>query len=91
MESTEQLVTSNYVTRFKQPKKLVTSLDIRDKALVIAEGLTSTTAPNDMTGWYCKAFKQLGESKYSYIASCARQGRNPKSLFGYLLKQEMNR
>ena len=50
MESTEQLVTSNYVTRFKQPKKRVTSLDIRDKALVIAEGLTSTTDPNDMTG-----------------------------------------
>ena len=84
MESTEQLVTSNYVTRFKQPKKLVTSLDIRDKALVIAEGLTSTTAPNDMTGWYCKAFKQLGESKILLHRFLRKAGQKSQIAFRLL-------
>lgn len=81
----DQLVTSK--------KKLVstslTSLEIRSRALLIAAGLTSTVEPNDMTAWYCKAFMTLGEQKYTALASMARQGKKPKSLFGYLLKQEL--
>lgn len=77
----EQLVTSNKLT----------SLDIQLRALTIAEGLTSLEAPNDMTGWYCKAYKSLGESKYAALASMARNGNSPQRLFGWLLKNEMSR
>lgn len=81
----DQLVTSK--------KKLVstslTSLEVRQRALMIAVGLTSTMEPNDMTAWYCKAYKALGEQKYTALASMARQGKKPKSLFGYLLKEEL--
>lgn len=77
----EELVTSNYLT----------SLDIQNRALGIAEGLTSTEDPHNMTGWYCQAYKHLGEGRYTMVANAARKGRNPKSLFGWLLKQEMNK
>lgn len=83
----EQLVTSN--------KKLVstslTSLEVKDRALIIARGLTSTVAPNDMTAWYCKAFITLGEQKYTALASMAKSGKRPSSLFGWLLKQELSK
>lgn len=87
---------SQLVTRKQELEKLVTSnkltsLDIQTRALTIAAGLTSTTEPNDMTAWYCKAFKTLGEGRYTAIASMARQGKKPSSLFGWLLKQELNK
>lgn len=90
-------ITSQLVTRKKELEKLVTSnkltsLDIQERALRIAIGLTSTQEPNDMTAWYCKAFKTLGEGKYTAVAQAARGGtKNPKNLFGYLLKEEMNK
>lgn len=87
----KQLVTSKkkLVTR----KQLVTSYEVKIRALGLADGLTSTTPPNDMTAWYCKAYKTIGEGKYAAIASMARQPevRSPKSLFGYLLKEEMQK
>ncbi len=75
----QELVTSNKLT----------SLEVQERALVIAQGLTSLIEPNDMTAWYCKAFRTLGQDKYEQCAKSARKGRSPKSLFGYLLKQEM--
>ena len=67
----------------------MTNLQIRNRALSIADGLTSTD--RDFTAWYCKAYKSLGESKYAALASMARQPgvQNPRTLFGHLLKQEM--
>jgi hypothetical protein len=86
----DQLVTSKseLVNRNKTSNKL-TSYQIKERALLIAAGLTSTVEPHDMTAWYCKAFKTLGEQKYSALASMARQGRSPKGLFAYLIKQEL--
>lgn len=66
----------------------LTSLEIRVRVLELGNGLLSTDYPNDMTAWYCKCYKELGEIKFAIICSMARQGRQPKSLFGYLLKQE---
>jgi len=91
MYSTKQLVTSNKKLEQLVTSNKLTSLDIQTRALTIAEGLTSTQAPNDMTAWYCKAFKVLGEGKYTAIAGMAKKGNNPKALFGWLLKQEMNK
>lgn len=91
MYSTRQLVTSKKELEQLVTSNKLTSLDIQVRALTIAEGLTSTEAPNDMTAWYCKAFKTLGEGKYTAIASMARKGNRPKSLFGWLLKQELNK
>ena len=87
--STRQLVTSKIVTRNKLTSNELTSLNIKERALGLAEGLTSTEAPNDMTGWYCQAYKQLGEGKYCAAAGAARSGKQPKRLFGWLLKNEM--
>lgn len=90
-------ITSQLVTSKKKLEKLVTSnkltsLDIQERALRIAIGLTSTQEPNDMTAWYCKAFKTLGEGKYTAIVQAARGGtKNQKGLFGYLLKEEMSK
>lgn len=91
MYSTKQLVTSNKKLEQLVTSNKLTSLDIQTRALVIAEGLTSTQAPNDMTAWYCKAFKTIGEGKYMAIASMARKGNKPSSLFGWLLKQELSK
>jgi hypothetical protein len=85
-----ELVTSKLETRQKL-KQLVTSLEIRVRVLEIAHGLTCTDYPNDMTGWYCKCYKELGEQRFQIVASSARQGRTPKALFGWLLKQEMGK
>ena len=86
---TEQLVTSKKKLEKLVTSNYLTSLDIQIRALEIARGLTSIVEPNDMTGWYCKAFKTLGEGRYTMIAQSARKGNNPKALFGWLLKQEM--
>lgn len=91
MYSTKQLVTSNKKLEQLVTSNKLTSLDIQTRALIIADGLTSTQYPNDMTAWYCKAFKTLGEGKYTAIAGMARKGNKPESLFGWLLKQEMNK
>lgn len=91
MYSTEQLVTSKKELEQLVTSNKLTSLDIQTRALTIAEGLTSTQAPNDMTAWYCKAFKTLGEGKYTAIAGMARKGNKPGSLFGWLLKQELQK
>lgn len=69
----------------------LTSLEIMERALTIAGPLASTQAPNDMTAWYCKAYRSLGEGKYLACAKAANSGRSPKKLFGYLLKTEMER
>lgn len=69
--------------------KRLTSLEIRVRVLELGRDLLSLDYPNDMTGWYCKCYKELGEIKFGIICSMARQGKKPKSLLGYLLKQEM--
>lgn len=88
---TEQLVTSKKKLEELVTSNKLTSLDIQIRSLEIARGLTSITEPNDMTGWYCKAFKSLGEGRYTMIAQSARKGNNPKALFGWLLKQELSK
>lgn len=92
MKSLSKLVTSKWeVVNSKQITTYkLTSYDVRVRALGIAEGLTSTEDP-DLTAWYCKAVRLLGESKYAAIASMAREGRNPKGLFANLLKEELNK
>lgn len=87
----EQLVTSKKKLELKQLITSLTSLEIRVRVLEIAHGLTCTDYPNDMTAWYCKCYKELGEQRFQIVAACARQGRSPKALFGWLLKQEMNK
>jgi len=81
--SYEELVTSS-----KKDKKL-SPLDIQIKALTIAEGLVSINEPNDMTGWYCKRFKELGEKRYRIIVNCCKKSyvRSPERLFAKLLKE----
>ena len=91
MYSTKQLVTSKKEIQELVTSNYLTSYDIQNRALGLADGLTSTLQPNDMTGWYCKAYKKLGEPKYCVIVSMARKGKNPKSLFGWLLKQELSK
>lgn len=68
----------------------MTSVQIRNRVLMIADGLTSVD--RDFTSWYCKAYKVLGEGKFAAVASMARQPgvANPRTLFGHLLKQEMD-
>jgi len=66
----------------------LTSLEVRVRVLELGQGLLSTDYPNDMTAWYCKCYKELGEQKFAIICSMARQGKSPKSLFGWLLKRE---
>lgn len=91
MYSTKQLVTSNKELEQLVTTNKLTSFDIQNRALGIAQGLTSTVEPNDMTAWYCKAYKTLGEHKYSALVSMAKKGNSPKALFGWLLKQELSK
>lgn len=88
-QSISELVTSK--KKLEQLVTSLTSLEIRVRVLEIAHGLTCTDYPNDMTAWYCKCYKELGEQRFQIVASTARQGRSPKSLFGWLLKQELDR
>lgn len=91
MDLTEQLVTRKKELETKKTSNYLTSLDIQIRALGIAEGLTSTELPNDMTAWYCKAYKTIGEGKYTLAAQTARKGNFPKQLFGRILKEEMTK
>lgn len=81
-----ELVTSNKKLDLISNK--LTSLEIRVRVLELGRDLLSVDYPNDMTSWYCKCYKQLGEVKFGIICSMARQGRKPKQLFGWLLKNE---
>jgi len=93
-KSISELVTSK--KKLVNSLKLVTSLDkkltnleIRVRVLELGRDLLCLEYPNDMTAWYCKCYKELGEQKFGIICSMARQGKKPKSLFGWLLKQEI--
>lgn len=68
-----------------QDKKTLSSIEVQERALLIAGAL----ADEQWTGWYCKAFKTLGEGRYTAVAKTALTGNNPKTLFGWLLKQEL--
>lgn len=87
-----ELVTSNLKLETRNTNSL-TSLEIQRRALSIGLGLTSTESPNDMTSWYCKAYKTIGEGRYQMCADAARKPsvKKPSSLFGWLLKQEMSK
>jgi hypothetical protein len=69
----------------------LTSLEVQIRALEIARGLTNTIEPHDMTEWYCRAYRLLGEGRYTLAAQMARKGRTPKNLFSWILKQEMDK
>lgn len=96
MQAVGELVTSRKF--MKTTSNELTSLEVKERALEIARGLTSTIAPNDMTAWYCKAYKLLGESRYTAVVAAAREadcdpskGQSQKKIFGWLLKKEMSR
>jgi hypothetical protein len=95
-KSISELVTSkkelvNSLKLVTSCNKRLTNLETRVRVLELGLDLLSLEYPNDMTGWYCKCYKELGEVKFGIICSMARQGRKPKQLFGWLLKQEMNK
>src|SRR5690606_11848815 len=87
----DQLVTSKSELVNRKTSNKLTSLDIQIRALEIARGLTSKVEPNEMKAWYCKTYKAIGEGRYTMIAQTARRGNSPKALFGWLLKQELNK
>lgn len=70
-------------------QKRLTNLETRVRILELGTGLLCLDYPNDMTAWYCKCYKELGETKFAIVCSMARQGKKPKQLFGWLLKQEL--
>lgn len=41
--------------------------------------------------WHCKAVKRLGATPYLQLADMAKKGSNPKTLFSWLIKQELLR
>lgn len=77
--SSKQLITT-------YNKAQLTPLEIRERSLMIASGLTIA----QWVGWYCKGFKLLGEGRYTALATMARAGRDPKNLFSRLLREEMD-
>lgn len=92
----DQLVTSNKFFRTTSYK--LTSLEVRERALYILGDLASTEPPNDMTAWYCDAFKKLGESRFTAIVKVCREakcdetkGHSQKKLLGWHIKQELSR
>lgn len=89
-ESLRELVTSNKKLEKLVTSNKLTSLEIRERALFYGRGLTLTEEGNDLTGWYCKAFKTLGEGRYKMCADAAKKENSPK-LFGWLLKREMEK
>lgn len=94
MRSLGQVLSTKYKTLNTEVLSTsgMTSVQIRNRALGIADGLVSTDPPHDYTGWYCKAYKTLGEGRYSAIAAMARRPgvNNPRTLFGHLLREELS-
>ena len=88
MQSISQLVTSK---KQLETRNKLTSLEVRNRALSIMGDLASTEAPNDMTAWYCKAYRVLGESRLMAITKMARDPsvRNQKRMAGWLISEEM--
>lgn len=88
--STKSEVLNSKVLSTKNLEKRLTNLEVRVRVLEIGGELLSTEMPFNFIPWYCKCYKILGESRFMAIASMARDGRNPKTLFSWLLKQELN-
>jgi len=85
MKPISELVKNKSIQRIETR---LTNLEVRVRVLELGRDLVSIDYPNDMTAWYCKAYKELGETKFGIICSMAREGNSPKKLFGWLLKQE---
>lgn len=89
--STKSEILNSKILSTKNLEKRVTNLETRVRVLEIGGELLSTEMPFNFIPWYCKCYKVLGESKFMAIASMAREGNNPKTLFSWLLKQEMTK
>lgn len=79
--SKKEVVSSNYLTSYE--------VGIRVKEII--GDLGSYTSPN-LTGWYCKAYRLLGESMLTGIVSHCRSDTtivNPKKIFGSMVKEQM--
>ena len=70
-----------------QSTKYLSNLDIKQRVLVIGGNLVA----DEWVAWHCKAYKVLGENKYEALVSMAKDGSNPKTLFGWLIKQELKK
>lgn len=86
------------VSRKLQKSNLqLTSYEVRLMTLAIAGDLAcigdEKSGEKNMTGWLCKCFKTLGESKFAACASIAKQPEviNRKRMFNFLLKEEMQK
>jgi len=81
------LSTKNEELKTKQSTKYLSNLDIKERVTYLSGELVS----EKWIPWYCKAFKVVGEHKYAAIVSMAKQGKDPRTLLGWLLKQEMEK
>lgn len=68
-----------------QSTKYLSNLDIKERVTYLSGSLVD----EKWIPWYCKAYRELGEHKYTAIVSMAKQGDNPRTLLGWLLKQEL--
>lgn len=88
-ESLSQVLSTKYSEDKSSNKvlstKYLTPIEIKERAMIIAGDMAS----EEWCSWYCKAFTTLGEQRYTVIAHTAKTGKNPRTLFGWLLKQEM--
>lgn len=89
MNGLRKLVTSK---KELETRNKLTSLEIKTRVLDILGDLACTTPPNDMTGWYCKAYKTLGESRMVAITKMARDPSviDQKKILGWVIKEEMS-
>ncbi len=83
----EVLSTKSEELTQSQSTKYLSNLDIKQRVLIIGGSLIA----KEWVAWHCKAYKRLGEDKYTALVSMAKDGKNPTTLFGWLIKQELKK
>ena len=85
--SFDEVLSTKYEIRNTQENLVFSNLEINHRVTLIVEGVGN----KKWIAWYCKAYKQLGEETLMRLVSMAKTGKNPSTLFSYLLKQEMDK
>jgi hypothetical protein len=74
--SAQKLNTKYQVLSTRQKRQIVRSTEL---------------VPAEWLPWHCKAVGSLGPDIYLDLAEMAREGNNPRTLFGWLIREELNR
>ncbi len=89
----KQLPTVTTGTKQSNPTEQLSTGLSKDQVLACDIALSdyADLMSEQFKAWYCKVWYKIGRERFGILASQARaDGKDPKKLFSYLLRKELN-